>query len=304
MPSEDEQPFEDGLGTEIRRAGETFELSGRGALVDGALEHGRRTLRRRRAAAVAGSVLTLALVGGGVTFATGQLGASGDGASVASSGPIPQTAATPTDAATDTATPTPAAAPTDAATATPSGAPPAPTPDAPAPTAKDTARTGEPSPDPASRGTHDAGEPAPPLDYALLMPTFRSLLPDGLSVGEETDSGGEFASVVVDDGKGRSLVQINVQRDMRDVADQLYREATTLPDGTLLATSKKPGEKGGQGVVMWTADTMRPDGMRVVVSAFNSGEQSSPATRPAPALTMDQLTALAISPEWPRLQQR
>ncbi|MFD4233208.1 hypothetical protein [Streptomyces sp. NPDC058542] len=301
MPSEDERPFEDGLGTEIRRAGETFELSGRGALVDGALEQGRRTVRRRRAAAVAGSVLTLALVGGGVTFATGQLGASRDGANVASSGPAAPTA-TPADAATDAPTPTPTAAPTEAATATPSDAPP--TPDAPAPTATEAARTGEPSPDPASRGTHDAGEPAPPLDYAALMPTFLALLPDGLSVAEETDSGGEFASVVVDDGKGRSLVQINVQRDMRDVADDLYGEATTLPDGTLLATSKEPGEKGGQGVVMWTADTMRPDGMRVVVSAFNSGEQSSPATRSAPALTMNQLTALATSPEWPRLQRR
>ncbi|MFJ7413566.1 hypothetical protein ACIQWZ_22515 [Streptomyces sp. NPDC098077] len=303
MPSEDERPFEDGLGTEIRRTGETFELSGRGALVDGALERGRRTVRRRRAAAVAGSVLTLALVGGGVTFATGQLGASGDRANVAGSGPVARTAA-PTDAATDTATPPPTstAAPTEAATASPSAAPP--TPDAPPPTAKGPARTGEPSPDPASRGTHDAGEPAPPLDYSLLMPTFLALLPDGLSVTEETDSGGEFASVVVDDGEGRSLVQINVQRDMRDVADHLYGEATTLPDGTLLATSKKPGEKGGQGVVMWTADTMRPDGMRVVVSAFNSGDQSSPATRPAPAVTMDRLTALATSPEWPKLQQR
>ncbi|SCF74119.1 hypothetical protein GA0115255_104862, partial [Streptomyces sp. Ncost-T6T-2b] len=58
------------------------------------------------------------------------------------------------------------------------------------------------------------------------------------------------------------------------------------------------------GVVRWTADSMRPDGMRVLVSAFNSGEQSSPATRKAPALTMDQLIALVISPEWPKLQQR
>ncbi|WP_319153325.1 hypothetical protein [Streptomyces sp. NE06-03C] len=55
---------------------------------------------------------------------------------------------------------------------------------------------------------------------------------------------------------------------------------------------------------MWTADSMRPDGMRVVVSAFNSGEQSSAATRTAPALTLDQLTALVVSPEWPKLQQR
>ncbi|MFE7448334.1 hypothetical protein [Streptomyces griseus] len=301
MPSEDERPFEDGLGTEIRRAGEAFELSGRAALVDGALEQGRRAVRRRRAVAVAGGVLTLALVGGGVTFAAGQLGASGDRANVADSGPAAPTI-TPTAPAPDTAAPTPSAPPTEAVTAPPPDAPPAP--DAPTPTATGAAPTGEPSPDPVSRGTHDAGVPAPPLDYTALMPTFRALLPDGLSVGEETDSGGEFASVVVNDGEGRSLVQINVQADMRDVADDLYGDATTLPDGTLLATSKKPGEKGGRGVVMWTADSMRPDGMRVVVSAFNSGEQSSPATREAPALTMDQLTALVLSPQWPRLQQR
>ncbi|MDX5578017.1 hypothetical protein ACWGBY_12235 [Streptomyces griseus] len=299
MPSEDELPFEDSLGTELRRAGETFELSGRAALVDGALEKGRRTVRRRRVAAVAGSVLTLALIGGGVTFATGQLRASGDGANVASSGPAVQTPTT-SAAPTDAAAPTPTAAPTDAATAGPSPS------DAPAASSAVTggSRTGEPSPDPASRGTHDAGTPAPPLDYTLLMPTFRALLPEGLTVSDETDSGDEFASVVVDDGKGRSLVQINVQPDMRDVADDLYRDATTRPDGTLLATSKKPGEKGGAGVVMWTADSMRPDGMRVFVSAFNSGEQSSTATRPEPALTMDQLIALVLSPEWPKLQQR
>ncbi|GGP49598.1 hypothetical protein [Streptomyces sindenensis] len=305
MPSEDEFPFEDSLGTELRRAGETFELSGRAALVDGALEHGRRTVRRRRVAAVAGSVLTLALVGGGVTFATGQLGTSGDGVNVASSAPAAHTATPTTAPATDAVTPTATRPPEKTATkATPSPS------DAPADGATATptagAGTGEPSPDPGpgSRGTHDAGIPAPPIDYTLLMPTFRALLPDGLTVTDVTDSGGEFASVVVNDGKGRSLVQINVQPDMRDVAHQLYGDATTLPDGTLLATSKKPGEKGGPGVVMWTADSMRPDGMRVVVSAFNSGEQSSPATRKAPALTMDQLTALVLSPEWPKLQQR
>ncbi|MFH9242271.1 hypothetical protein ACH4KO_35015 [Streptomyces anulatus] len=297
MPSEDDLPFEDGLGAELRRAGETFELSGRGALVDGALERGRRTVRRRRAAAVAGSVLTLALVGGGVTFATGQLSASGDVAGVANSGPAAPTAAT--------------FAPTSVAGSTP--APPSPAPATSA--AKD---AGKPSPDPedaakTSPGPKDTGKPsapakdtgtqAPPLDYTLLMPTFRALLPDGLSVGQETDTGGEFASVVVDDGEGRSLVQINVQADMRDVADDLYGESTTLPDGTLLATSKEPGEKGGAGVVWWSADTMRPDGMRVVVSAFNSGAQSTPATRPEPALTMDQLVALATSQEWLKLQQ-
>ncbi|XUZ27149.1 hypothetical protein ACQVDT_20315 [Streptomyces sp. RMIT01] len=304
MPNEDELPFEDSLGSQLRRAGGTFELSGRAALVDGAVEQGRRTVRRRRVAAVAGSVLTLALVGGGVTFATGQLGPSGDGVNVASSGPVGHTS-TPTPTATDTVTPTPA--PTGDPEKAAKGAPsPSDAPTAGSASATPTAGAGtrQPSPDPASRGTHDAGIPAPPLDYTLLMPTFRALLPEGLTVTDVTDSGGEFASVVVDDGKGRSLVQINVQRDMRDVAGDLYGDATTRPDGTLLATAKKPGEKGGAGVVMWTADSMRPDGMRIVVSAFNSGEQSSPATRKTPALTMDQLIALVISPEWPKLQQR
>lgn len=289
-------PFEDELSEDLRRTGETFELTGRTAVVDGALEHGRRTVRRRRTAAVAASVLALALVGGGGAVAAGMLGGPGGGVNVASSGP-----AAPTATATDAATPTPTAAPTDAAAVTPSDAPSPP--DAPTATATDAPRTDKPSPDPSSPGSKDPGEPAPPLDYTRLMPTFLGLLPEGLSVGGKTDTGGEFASVVVDDGEGRSLVQINVQRDMRGAAGDLYGEATTLPDGTLLATSKKSGEKGGSGVVWWSADTMRPDGLRVVVSAFNSGEQSAPATRPEPALTMDQLTALATSPEWLKLQQ-
>ncbi|MER5988166.1 hypothetical protein [Streptomyces sp. NPDC001787] len=153
-------------------------------------------------------------------------------------------------------------------------------------------------------GTPPAGGQAPELDYGTLMPTFLKLLPKGLPVVEKRHEGGEFAYAVADDGKGRSLVQINVQRDMRDAADALYAGAETLPDGTRLRTTQQPGEKGGEGVVQWTADTMRPDGMRVVVSAFNSGEQSAPATRDEPALTMEQLTALATSPEWLKLQQK
>lgn len=171
-----------------------------------------------------------------------------------------------------------------------------------------------PSSDPTKPGPRErpenpakptAGLPTPSsLDYTRLMPTFLKLLPKGLPVVEQNPSGeGEYAYVVVDDGKGRSLVQINVQRDMRDVTGDLYSDATTLPDGTLLATSQQPGEKGGAGVVQWTADTMRPDGMRVVVSAFNSGDQASAATRSEPALTIEQLTALATSPEWLKLQK-
>lgn len=459
-------PFEDELSEELRRTGETFDLTARTAVVDGALEQGRRSLRRRRGAAVAGSVLALALVGGGGAFGAGLLGGGpGGGTGVAGGGPAvpvsvpgglseeklvavlkellppgkadeargvvsgdakgPHRASVSAvyddgkgkgsvlvllypapggkaakgadcdeqpgpppgivsgeqgydtgitvcfdtgsgggtgssfveasgaaravfftaggvavdarayDRVTDGGAgatrsgpalddkglmelaraeewrPLAAALETDADTVDTDGASRPPVePDADdlprtgqdtPRTGQDTPRTGERSPEASRR--EEEGSQQPPLDYASLMPTFLKLLPEGLTVSGKVDSGGEFASVVVDDGQGATLVQINVQPGMGDVADELYGDATTLPDGTLLATTQQPGEKGGAGVVWWTADTMRPDGLRVVVSAFNSGAQSTPATRPEPALTMEQLTAVATSPEWLKLQQ-
>lgn len=154
---------------------------------------------------------------------------------------------------------------------------------------------------PVTQGSASAQPPTGPSGDAVRA-TLRALLPKGLLVTEKGGEG-EFAYVVVDDGKGRSLVQVNVQPDMRDVADQLFAGSgvTTLPDGTKVKLEKKPGEKGGAGVVMWTADTMRKDGFRVVVSAFNAGAQHQAATRDEPALTMEQLKALALSAKWQSL---
>ncbi|MFJ8541524.1 hypothetical protein ACIRFH_05765 [Streptomyces sp. NPDC093586] len=132
--------------------------------------------------------------------------------------------------------------------------------------------------------------------------TLVSLLPDGVDVVSRGEQETGYAYLVLDDGKGRSLVQINVQPDMRDAAGQLYGDAEPRPDGTLVATSQGPGEKGGAGVVMWTVDTMRRDGLRVVVSAFNTGAQHEDATRDAPALTMEQLEEIALSPTWERVR--
>src|SRR5690606_5639079 len=61
-------------------------------------------------------------------------------------------------------------------------------------------------------------------------------------------------------------------------------------------------EKGAEGVVMWTVDTVRPDGGRVVISAFNSGSQHESATRATPARTMKELRAVALAPEWDALR--
>ncbi|WP_406436329.1 hypothetical protein OHB00_20355 [Streptomyces sp. NBC_00631] len=139
-----------------------------------------------------------------------------------------------------------------------------------------------------------------PEDGRGIRQTLTSLIPKGLKVvAHATDDDGQFTYVVVDDGHGRSLVQVNVQPDMSDVAGQLFGSGSgTLPDGTLVAEHKRPGEKGVAGVVMWTADTMRKDGFRVVISAFNADSEHTPATRATPALTMKQLRAIALSPTW------
>ncbi|MFI8484518.1 hypothetical protein [Streptomyces rubrogriseus] len=134
--------------------------------------------------------------------------------------------------------------------------------------------------------------------------TLAALLPEKLDVVAHGGQESEYAYVVVDDGRGRSLVQINVQYGMADVAGQLYADGETLPDGTRVATRQGPGEKAGSGVVMWTVDTLRPGpaGFRVVISAFNTGDQNEDATRDAPAVSMEQLREIALSEEWDRLR--
>ncbi|MCX4577197.1 hypothetical protein OHB41_29285 [Streptomyces sp. NBC_01571] len=143
--------------------------------------------------------------------------------------------------------------------------------------------------------------PAQPsgIDGGSVASTLVSLLPKGVKVVARSGPDSGYAYVVVDDGKGRSLVQINVQPNMSDVEGQLFGAgAETLADGTKVITHEGPGAKGGAGVVMWTADTIRTDGFRVVVSAFNSGSQVTAATRTAPALTTKQLRAIALSAKW------
>ncbi|MGW2562623.1 hypothetical protein ACWCXB_25910 [Streptomyces sp. NPDC001514] len=153
-----------------------------------------------------------------------------------------------------------------------------------------------------------AGEPtapeATPIDGTAVHSTLVSLLPKGLKVSDKGEGDGEFAYIVVDDGEGKSLVQINVQRNMKDVESELFPQGAyaLLPDGTKVRATQRPGEKGGEGVVWWSVDTIRPDGRRVVVSAFNAATQHEAATRDEPALTMDQLKSIATSEKWRTLK--
>ncbi|MGY3337111.1 hypothetical protein ACVW0K_003210 [Streptomyces filamentosus] len=148
-------------------------------------------------------------------------------------------------------------------------------------------------------------QPAMEVTGDAVLTTLADLVPDGLQVVDKGGDG-QFAYAVVDDGRGKSLVQVNVQYGMGDVSGDLFGsgDVTTLPDGRKVKVTQQPGEKGGEGVVWWTVDTLRKDGFRVVVSAFNSGAQHEAATRPEPALSMEQLKTLALDPKWAKLPTR
>ncbi|MEV8123066.1 hypothetical protein AB0P07_02900 [Streptomyces sp. NPDC085944] len=155
----------------------------------------------------------------------------------------------------------------------------------------------------ASAGAAEEERP-PAVSGEDITETLAGLLPAGLDVVKKGGQDTEYSYVVVDDGRGASLVQVNVQHGMNDVAGQLYASGETLSDGTRLATHQGVGDDRVPGVVMWTVDTMRPgdDGFRVVISEFNNGSAHGRPTREAPALTMDQLRKVALSEEWDKLR--
>ncbi|MFI5803758.1 hypothetical protein [Streptomyces sp. NPDC051561] len=148
-------------------------------------------------------------------------------------------------------------------------------------------------------GTTGGEKPDEPSEEKT-MGTLVSLLPKGLKVSGKSGQQG-YASLVVDDGKGASMVQVNVQTGMGDVADELAGKGdsvTDLPDGGRLVVSETSGEKGVAGIVVLNVDVIAPDGRRVAVSAFNSGSQHEGATRGRPVLSVEQLKVMATSGDW------
>ncbi|MFB7271289.1 hypothetical protein [Streptomyces sp. NPDC056244] len=118
------------------------------------------------------------------------------------------------------------------------------------------------------------------------------LLPEGLDV---IGKGTEYPYLTVDDGKGITTVQINVHFDAFKTGPEAYPkddETRVPPEG--------PGDKGVEGSVMWTAETKLDNDLHIVISAFNPGSHGVP-TRPAPALTKEQLWEMTLSTEWKKL---
>ncbi len=124
-------------------------------------------------------------------------------------------------------------------------------------------------------------------------------LPRGLRVA---DAGGQpgFGHLTVDDGRGRCLVAVTVQRWKPGDPDigEVFGKARQLPDGTRVLTSRAPSAKGGAHAVEWQADTLTTDGLRVLVAEVNARAYRLPGTRSTPVLSVGRLVRIARAPAW------
>ncbi|GAA2803376.1 hypothetical protein GCM10010441_30150 [Kitasatospora paracochleata] len=154
--------------------------------------------------------------------------------------------------------------------------------------------------------------PAPSLPSAqTLLPTLTQLLPVGATAGEpgpQQTSGGVHLPVTVDGRTSTVLVRVepHLVKDHESAQDAFARlvgtdgvtPASPESDGTLSAVRVTGPSKGSQEPAMyWAGLALRPDGTLVSVSEVNASTWygAQPGT---PALTGEQLRAIAVSPLW------
>ncbi|QLJ05768.1 hypothetical protein HZZ00_35275 [Streptomyces sp. NEAU-sy36] len=147
--------------------------------------------------------------------------------------------------------------------------------------------TASATPEPTFTGT---------LPPARALATLTALLPTGLS--HSGPPGGERSGQLwVDDGHGKSLLEVHVSRQTSTAAVRGHVFAGTTPsaDGTLIKTTQSPP---GPGPGHQTVNVLHPDGLYVTITEWQAPSQNALSTRTTPILTTTRLRAIATSPQW------
>lgn len=147
-----------------------------------------------------------------------------------------------------------------------------------------------------------AAKPATP---AGTLTTLRALLPEKLrqSAPQAFDDGGQYrAQVVVDDGKGGSLLSLTIATSKPITSCAGLDHCKVQPDGSVLRSfanqSLKDPRRNPGGIKRTVVEIYRPDGRTISLQHFNASLSIVQHTRPAPLLTVAQLTAIATSTDW------
>ncbi|GAA2780814.1 hypothetical protein GCM10010441_02030 [Kitasatospora paracochleata] len=160
-----------------------------------------------------------------------------------------------------------------------------------------------PSPTASTAAPPPSRLPDQPQDR--LQARLLAMLPTRGKATAGKEDGPEYATALFDDGRGAGLVAVTVQSGMTaKLNGQLDCDrapvgctSVTLPGGTVVKSYQQSVD-GNDTVLCTTVDTLRPDGRRVVVSAYNAPTDRGPATRSKPVLTPDELKAVALDPRW------
>jgi hypothetical protein len=132
-----------------------------------------------------------------------------------------------------------------------------------------------------------------------MLQTLRRLLPRDLRVADEAGSAKGYVDVTVDDGRGKALLTVNVQKWQAGVSQlgSLFIGARRMSDGVLVQSQEIPTENGSGGVDQ-EIDVLYPDRWRVDITEYNSSAYGLPVTRYDLPLTAPELTQIALDSGW------
>ncbi|MFI0241371.1 hypothetical protein [Streptomyces sp. NPDC016845] len=147
--------------------------------------------------------------------------------------------------------------------------------------------------------------PAPDIDQSMpakrITRVIAATLPRGVRVADVSGQPG-YGHLTVDDGQGKCLIAVTVQRwrPADPTIGKVFNNAREFADGTLVMTGTGPATNGGRGALEWRADSLRPDGLRVLATEVNARAYQLPGTRRTPVLSPAHLAELVRSDAWRR----
>ena len=158
----------------------------------------------------------------------------------------------------------------------------------------------------AATNVSTAAKPATP---AQTLETLRQLVPDKLKVSapqSSDDNGLHRASVIVDDGKGASLLTVAIQTAAaNNSCAGLHGSCTVQPDGSVVVSYANESifpyepKKNPGGVKNTVVEIFRPDGKMISLYSYNAPKEADVKhTRATPIFSVADLSKMAASKLW------
>ncbi|MEU3493531.1 hypothetical protein ABZ747_08540 [Kitasatospora cineracea] len=125
---------------------------------------------------------------------------------------------------------------------------------------------------------------------------LRELLPPGLRTASDSEWAGGQRLTAAQDGH-ELVLTVRAQRADRAARDW-FAAVPAGADGVRVRATTAREVPGSQGATESAVDVLRPDGVRVRVTAVNPAGAGSPDAGKPPLLSAEQLRGIALDPRW------